>query len=83
VLAPSHGHYASQGADALYDADEHHVDLDSLDAGVRRLLALARHGAPLPGLDDEARAAQRDDVAAFHARLYARLVGATRREQAG
>ncbi|GAA5154208.1 hypothetical protein GCM10023340_37350 [Nocardioides marinquilinus] len=83
VLAPSHGHYAAQGADGLYDSDEAGVDLASLDAGLRRLLGLSRAGAPLPGLDADARAAQREDVAAFHARLYDRLVGATRQEQAG
>lgn len=70
VVAPSFGHYADQGADAVYDAGLEWVDDDSLVAAVHR--ALADRAGRLPGLDAPARRDQRRDVAAAHDVVYAR-----------
>ncbi len=73
VVAPSTGHYAAQGADATYRADEGADDGEGADTGsvvaaVHRALA-ARAGA-LPGLDADARHRQRAEVAGRHAVVY-------------
>ncbi len=74
VVAPGFGCYADQGADATYDADETSVATASLVAAVER--ALAQRSAALPGLDAQARAVQRRQVAAAHDRVYAAALDA-------
>ncbi|WP_460775559.1 glycosyltransferase family protein [Microbacterium sp. GXF7504] len=69
VVAPTCGYYADQGPVYSYANDEHGLDETSLAAAV---LAAFEDGAPEP-LSPEARAAQRDWVAAEHAALYERL----------
>ncbi|WP_460863891.1 glycosyltransferase family 1 protein [Rhodococcus aerolatus] len=69
VVAPSCGYYAQQWDDVLtYTQDEDHgLDPDSLADAVARALA-----TPPPAPADPAwRAAQRDDVRAAHAAIYA------------
>lgn len=77
VLAPSSGHYADQGAEVVYDADEHVVDTASLTRGVRRAHALVTAAAAagaVGGIAPEQRRAQRAQVAAAHVDLYRSLV---------
>lgn len=72
VVAPSAGHYAAQGADAVYDADATSVDTSSLVAAVE--LAVVRRTAAhprLPGLGAAERLRQRHEVDAVHDRVYA------------
>jgi hypothetical protein len=68
VLAPSSGCYAGQGADASYAATEHEVDEDSLVEALDRLLAEPTDA--LVGLEADARAAQREQVAATLRQVY-------------
>lgn len=77
VVAPSCGHYAAQGADATYDADEHQVDASSLVAAVESALDTRR--TRLPGRDAAERLRQRHDIAATHDQVYARARSAARR----
>ncbi len=74
VVAPGFGCYADQGADATYDADETSVGTASIVTAVEQ--ALAQRVAALPGLDAQARAAQRRQVAAAHDRVYAAALDA-------
>ncbi|VXB78952.1 glycosyltransferase family 1 protein [Nocardioides sp. AX2bis] len=73
VVAPSTGHYATQGADTTYAAeadfpDGEGADTASVVAAVHR--ALAARAAGLPGLDADARHAQRVAVARTHDVVY-------------
>lgn len=68
VLAPSHGCYADQGADATYPADEDGIDAEGLAEALRTLLAQPTD--ELVGLECDARAAQRTHVADTLHALY-------------
>ncbi len=73
VVAPGTGHYATQGADATYAADPDAPDGEGADtasvvAAVHH--ALAARTAGLPGLDADARHAQRVAVARAHDAVY-------------
>ncbi|WP_299055929.1 glycosyltransferase family 1 protein [uncultured Nocardioides sp.] len=72
VLAPSSGCYGSQGADAVFTADEDHVDTHSLAAGLDRLLR--QPSDVLAGAEPEERDAERRAVVAAHHALYAEVV---------
>lgn len=76
VLAPSSGCYGSQGADAVFTADEDHVDTDSLAAGLD--LLLRQPSDELAGAEPAERDAQRRSVVAAHHDLYAEVVGRAR-----
>ncbi len=80
VLAPSLGHYSSQGADETFVADEVSVDHNSLRAGLARALD-RREKRPLPGLDAGARASQRSAVAQLHEDRYRAAVDAARTDR--
>ena len=69
VVAPTCGYYADQGPVFSYTNDEDGLDDASLAAAV---FAAFEDGAP-EQLSPEARAAQRDWIAAEHAALYGRL----------
>jgi hypothetical protein len=78
VLAPALGCYADQGADAVFTADEDRVDLDSLAAGVARLVQEARTGS-LAGHDADHRAASRERARDEQVQIYEAVVaGAVR-----
>lgn len=73
VVAPSTGHYAGQGADAVHQADVEATDGEGADTAsvvtaVQDALAARAHG--LPGLDADARHRQRELVARTHERVY-------------
>ncbi len=73
VVAPSTGHYASQGVEASYPVVEDAPDGEGADTGsvvaaVHR--ALAARTAGLPGLDAEERRRQRVRVARTHDAVY-------------
>lgn len=73
VVAPGTGHYATQGADATYAADPDAPDGEGADtasvvAAVHH--ALAARATGLPGLDADARHAQRVAVARAHETVY-------------
>jgi hypothetical protein len=70
VAAPRCGYYAEQGPVHSFDLDEDGLDEDSLVDAVRRAGA-ASPPAPVPVA---ARAAQRDEIARAHARLYAAVL---------
>jgi glycosyltransferase involved in cell wall biosynthesis len=70
VIAPDCGFYAEQGPVISYHHDETVLDPVSLADAVRR----ARTVPPVPALAVEYRLAQRDAVAAAHARIYEALV---------
>ena len=74
VIAPSCGYFADQAPVLTYGHDEEHLDAASLVAALRE--AYAGHVAAPPSVGD--RRAQRDFVAAAHARLYATLAGGGR-----
>ena len=67
VAAPTCGHYADQGPVLSFDADEQHLDPDSLRAAV----LTAQRERPRLGVTLEERVAQRRDLAALHRRVYA------------
>jgi beta-1,4-mannosyltransferase len=78
VVAPSTGHYAAQGADATYTADEHDVDTSSLVPAVEQALGDRARALPgLPGLGATERLLQRRQVAALHERVYAAAIAGT------
>jgi beta-1,4-mannosyltransferase len=70
VVAPDCGFYADQGPVLSYALGEDRFDPESL-----RTALLAARTDPPPAADLDARARQRDEVAAAHLRLYRRLVG--------
>jgi hypothetical protein len=71
VVAPSCGHYADQGPVVTYQHDEELFDAESLRAALHRASVRPGLGARTSG----ERRAQRARVAAFHAGLYADLLG--------
>jgi glycosyltransferase involved in cell wall biosynthesis len=71
VVAPDCGYYRDQGPVVEYHNDESGLDARSLQDAVR----FAYETRPYVTADVAERAAQREDVAAAHARLYASLVG--------
>ncbi|WP_323745645.1 glycosyltransferase family 1 protein [Arthrobacter gandavensis] len=73
VAAPDCGFYADQGPVFGYTHNEAGLDAASLRAAVR---AARSAGLPAP-LAPADRAAQRNDVAAAHSRIYARLLART------
>lgn len=70
VLAPSLGHYADQGADAVFTAGEDTLDAASLVAALQRLLDDAAPGADLVGLEADDRRRQQVRIGATTRRVY-------------
>ena len=71
VVAPDCGYYRDQGPVVGYHSDELGLGVASLQDAIR----LAYRTRPYATADVAERAAQREDVAAAHAGLYASLVG--------
>ncbi|MCH1868715.1 glycosyltransferase family 1 protein [Nocardioides sp. CFH 31398] len=76
VLAPSSGCYGSQGADAVFTADEDSVDTDSLAEALTGLLR--QPSDVLAGDEPSQRATQREAVARAHGELYAAVLDGAR-----
>lgn len=70
VVAPDCGYYRDQGPVVEYHNEEQWLDVASLQDAVRR----AHRTRPYAPADVAERAAQREDIASAHARLYASLV---------
>ena len=69
VVVPDCGYFAEQGPVLTYAMDEHRLGVPSLRTALRTARA-----APPPPADLDARAAQRDQVAAAHLELYRGLL---------